>query len=417
MSTGYTLEGFENIQYQGLKHLQTLQGRLSTLYKSYGYHQVMTPTLESYDLYSDEEGFRREDLFKLVNHQGKVLVLKHDATVPITRTAAINHRDRKEIIKFFYHTNLYRNFSSPDIIKKEESQMGIEYFGSHSPECDGEIIELALQSLKVNGIQDIHVDIGHVGFINHFFDTLSLSKKTRLELFRLIENKNLADIHDFIAPLSLTKKSKKILMALPMLYGDPKDIVSEMSELCVNEDMEAVVDYLKALLHHTDTVGITPYLYFDLGFTNRMNYYSDLIFKAYMDDWGETVIGGGRYNHLSAQFGIDRPACGFGIDLLGTLDYLDQKGLLEKEAVSTTVILYHRDEKARAHQYATELRSKGKSAEMFDLYTTPKAFIHSQKNNILYENARFIYLKDGVFHHYQNGALVPEKENPSCKSN
>ncbi len=410
MSTSYTLEGFENIQYQGLRHLQTLQGRLSDLYKSYGYHQVMTPTLESYDLYGNEEGFRREDLFKLVNHQGKVLVLKHDATVPITRTAAINHKDPREIIKFFYDTNLYRNFSSPDIIKKEESQMGIEYFGSHSPECDGEIIELALRSLKVNGIRNIHVDIGHVGFINRFLDTLNFTKKARLELLRLIENKNLADIHDFISPLSLTEQSKKIIMALPMLYGDPKTIVSEMSELCVNKEMEAVVDYLKALLHHTDTVSITPYLYFDLGFTNRMNYYSDLIFKAYMDDWGETVVGGGRYNHLSAQFGIDRPACGFGIDLLGTLDYLDQKGLLKKEPESTVVVLYRRKDKAPAYTYANRLRSEGKTVETFDLYTTPQAFIDSQQNNVLYQNAQFVYIESGTVYYRQNGTFVAETE-------
>ena len=72
-----------------------------------------------------------------------------------------------------------------------------------------------------------------------------------------------------------------------------------MEALCINDAMRRVVDKLKAIYHHLEVTCYAKYISFDLGFTNQMNYYSDLIFKGYINNWGEPVINGGRYNQLS----------------------------------------------------------------------------------------------------------------------
>ena len=139
MLENYTIDGFENIQYQGYPALQKIENNLGQLFELYGYHPIPTPTFEAYDLYAAEDSIASDDLFKLVNHQGKVLALKPDATLAVTRMAAINHHDPDEIIKFSYLTNIYRSFASPESVKKEMTQMGVEYFGNNSPECDGSV--------------------------------------------------------------------------------------------------------------------------------------------------------------------------------------------------------------------------------------------------------------------------------------
>ena len=118
MLENYTIDGFENIQYQGYPALQKIENNLGQLFELYGYHPISTPTFEAYDLYAAEDSIASDDLCKLVNHQGKVLALKPDATLAVTRMAAINHHDPDEIIKFSYLTNIYRSFASPESVKK-----------------------------------------------------------------------------------------------------------------------------------------------------------------------------------------------------------------------------------------------------------------------------------------------------------
>lgn len=393
MLENYTIDGFENIQYQGYPALQKIENNLAKLFELYGYHPISTPTFEAYDLYAAETSIQSDDLFKLVNHQGKVLALKPDATLAVTRMAAINHHNPKEIIKFSYLTNIYRNFSASESLKKEMTQMGVEYFGNDSPECDGEIIALAIEALLSNGIEDIHIDLGHVGFINHLMDELKLSTQERALLFNYIENKNIGDIDEFLKSRQIEKSIATIILKLPKLYGEPQQVFQKMESLCINDAMCRVVDKLKAIYKHLEITGYAKYIAFDLGFTNQMNYYSDIIFKGYINNWGEPVINGGRYNHLSEKFGISRPACGFGIDLLKMIEYMEQFKLLPKTETKKIVILYEDADKCSAYHIANALRKAGKPTELFALKTKAEDCVVALAQNVLYQSCHF-YLAD-----------------------
>lgn len=393
MLENYTIDGFENIQYQGYPALQKIENNLGQLFELYGYHPISTPTFEAYDLYAAEDSIASDDLFKLVNHQGKVLALKPDATLAVTRMAAINHHDPDEIIKFSYLTNIYRSFASPESVKKEMTQMGVEYFGNNSPECDGEIIALAIESLLSNGIEDVHIDLGHVGFINHLMDELAITAKEKAQLFKYIENKNIGDIGEFLNRKKLDEKIAAIILKLPKLYGEPQQVFKKMESLCINDAMKCVVDKLKAIYHHLEVTGYAKYISFDLGFTNQMNYYSDLIFKGYINNWGEPVINGGRYNHLSEKFGISRPACGFGIDLLKMMEYMEQYHLLPQTEKRKAVILYDPADKGEAYKTAGTLRQKGQPTELFVVKTTPEECVTALSQNALYQDAHFYLIR------------------------
>jgi len=395
MLLNYTIDGFENIQHQDYYSLQKIINKLTDLYRLYGYHQISTPTFETYDLYVHEDSIPCDDLFKLVNHQGKVLVLKPDATLPVTRMAAMNHPNPDEIIKFSYQTNIYRNFSSPEIIKKEITQIGIEYFGNDSPECDGEVISLAILSLLKIGIKDVHIDLGHVGFINYLFEELPLSSFERETLFQYIENKNIGDIASFLEPLNLSVKAKEIIIKLPILYGEPKKVLKAMKDLCINEKMEGVVEKISEIYCHLEIMNLEKYLSFDLGFTNQMNYYSDINFKGYINNWGEPIISGGRYNNLSEKFGIPRPACGFAIDLMKVINYMEQENLLSVDSKIRHIIFYDYEDKATAYSIASDLKAKNEISEVFMLKSKREFHIQSLKENPLYQNAKIYFLSQG----------------------
>ncbi|WKY42881.1 ATP phosphoribosyltransferase regulatory subunit [Eubacteriaceae bacterium ES2] len=406
MLFNYNIEGFETIQPQNSFAFTKIVSELTHLYDLYGYQQTFIPTFESYDLYVHEDSIPSDELFKLVSHKGKVLTLKPDVTLPITRMVAINHPNPKEIIKFSYQASIYRNFSAPESIKKEINQIGIEYFGNDSPECDGEIIALSILSLLKTGISDIHIDLGHVGFINYLLEDLDFSDEQRLKLFEFIENKNIGDIVSYLKKLKIDPKFREIIAKLPVLYGKPIEVISEMKSICINEKMESVVNQITEVYNHLQTMGFDQYINLDLGFTNQMNYYSDTIFKVYINNWGEPVISGGRYNNLSEKFGLSRPACGFAIDLMKIINYMDQNNFLPQRENSKNIILYEADQKSSAYNMGQNFRKEGKVTELFIAKDNVIAQIKLLKSNPLYQNIEVYYLKNDQIYNLENQQFV-----------
>lgn len=399
MLANYTIDGFENIKYQGFGQLKFIQNQLSELFQRFGYCQVETPTFEVLDFYSDEDAVNIDDLFKLISSKGKVLTLKPDATLPIARIAAINHHDPDEIIKLCYQTNIYKDFSSTEISKKETTQAGIEYFGNSDPSCDGEIITLAITALKLFGIKNIHIDIGHVGFINALLDELRLNKIDRDKLFNYIENKNIGDIEIFLNDKdNISDEYKEIILELPKLYGSPEKVITKMKELSITPKMKTVLNRMEQVYNYLRSLGIEDNIHFDIGFTNRMNYYSGMIFKIYLEDLGEPLISGGRYDGLSKKFGIDRPASGFGIDLILLLEYLNKKNLFPKDETPKFILLYQPEFQEEAFKICNDHRKDGRSAEMFAYQNDPQDYINKILKNSHYKNSEIYELNsEGLY--------------------
>ena len=63
--------------------------------------------------------------------------------------------------------------------------------------------------------------------------------------------------------------------------------------------------------------------------SSRLGYYTDTVFKVYVDGALYDIIDGGRYDQLSSRFGVDRPACGFGMNINLLYEYMNDAGLLE----------------------------------------------------------------------------------------
>ena len=55
-----------------------------------------------------------------------------------------------------------------------------------------------------------------------------------------------------------------------------------------------------------------------------MDYYTGIVFRGYLDYTGETVLGGGRYDNLMANFGENEGATGFGVNLSLVADKLSR---------------------------------------------------------------------------------------------
>ena len=59
----------------------------------------------------------------------------------------------------------------------------------------------------------------------------------------------------------------------------------------------------------------------------RNDYYTDIIFSAYVENVGDAVLLGGRYDNLLAQFDAPMPAVGFGTVSYTHLDVYKRQGV------------------------------------------------------------------------------------------
>jgi ATP phosphoribosyltransferase regulatory subunit len=72
---------------------------------------------------------------------------------------------------------------------------------------------------------------------------------------------------------------------------------------------------LQALLDGAEAAGLRGTVAVDLGAVADFAYYTGPTFQVFVPGLGSTLGGGGRYDRLMQQFGLDLPAVGFSLCL------------------------------------------------------------------------------------------------------
>ncbi|MPN28954.1 ATP phosphoribosyltransferase regulatory subunit [bioreactor metagenome] len=108
--------------------------------------------------------------------------------------------------------------------------------------------------------------------------------------------------------------AQKALKKLPALFGSAA-VLDEARSLFSSEAADKALDYLAYIYRSLSVLGLDSHLTIDLGLVNQADYYTGIIFRGYTAGAGEPVLSGGRYDGLIKEFGEDRPATGFGINL------------------------------------------------------------------------------------------------------
>ena len=148
--------------------------------------------------------------------------------------------------------------------------------------------------------------------------------------------------------------------------------------------LERVYDYILY-------AGYADKVQLDFGFTSTLGYYTDMVFKVYVDGALYDVIDGGRYDKLSAQFGVDRPACGFGMNINLLYEFMSDAGLLEDAQPSFQLAVSYTDSDQTLIRDLMQWRQRG-----FRVAAYPdSSFIDSGDYSIHAVYRNHSYYKDG----------------------
>ncbi|MDK2919665.1 MAG: phosphoribosyltransferase regulatory subunit [Candidatus Petromonas sp.] len=354
-------EGVEDLHSEEYEFKEEIINCIKKIFKSFGYRQIVTPSFEYYDLYSGIEGTLSKDkMFKLIDNNGRILVLRPDATIPVARMAATNYKSCKDYLKFSYVTNIFRLNNTQQGDKREFIQAGIEHLGNDKPDCDAEVIAVGIKSLLECGFQDFHIDLGQIKFLNSLIEETKLNKFEKIKLHNLIENKNYGDLKEFLAKADISPRLQDIFNKVPKLYGKPEKVLMKARSLVINDEMGKALDNLEHVYNILKDYGYGKYIIFDLGFTEEMNYYTGVIFKGYVNNFGEVVLSGGRYDDLTKQFGAQKPACGFGLNIDKLIEVMSMYDVKKEiDCYTDYLVLYRENAREKAIKICQDLRERG----------------------------------------------------------
>ncbi len=373
----HTPEGVRDIYGTECETKNKLQDILSKTLIQYGYHDIVTPTFEFFDIFNGERGtLSSKEMYKFFDREGNTLVLRPDITPSIARAAAKYYADETLPLRFSYTGNVFINNSSYQGLMKETTQMGAELVGDLSVQGDGELIALAIELLLKAGLTKFVVDIGHAGFFKALMEDAGLDESDTQQLKILIDNKNYFGIENLVESKHIRKDLKDVLIALPKLSGSVT-ILNTARHMTDNMEALQAIDRLESIYKIVCAYGYEKYISFDLGMLTTYDYYTGVIFRGYTYGSGDAVVKGGRYDHLVGQFGKDAPAVGFAVIIDQLLLTLNRQNIHLDICKPSCMILYKDCDFSYAVKVAQSLRKQDVLVTMIHQNKLPESVICS----------------------------------------
>ncbi|HZX20890.1 MAG TPA: ATP phosphoribosyltransferase regulatory subunit [Clostridia bacterium] len=357
-------EGVQDLLIDDCIYRRQIEDKFMENFKQSGYMEVSSPALEYYDLFSrDYLANNGDNTFKLIDTDGKILVLRPDCTVPIVRILSTKMKDFVFPLRLCYVQDVFRIDEEQAGKKREFRQAGVELFGIGSYKADVEIIIIAIESLKHLGLENFQIDIGQTKLLRGILETIEAEEEAKQLILQNMENKNLVALNNLIEQLSMKKDIKSILKQLPKLFGDPEEVLGEINSLPLTPLMKEAVEELERICKKIKEYGLGKYIKLDLGMITTLKYYSGVIFKGFTKDLGKVLLSGGRYDGLLKDFDMDIPATGFAFSVNKVTKALKIQQNLKVQDKKHMLLLEDENSKATS-DVLNALRQKGYIAEV-----------------------------------------------------
>src|SRR4029079_17993710 len=149
--------------------IERLPRRILDLFRVHGYELVMPPLLEYVESLLTGTGHDLDlRTFKLVDQlSGRLLGVRADITPQVARIDA-HLLNRQGVMRLCYVGSVLHAQPSGLNHTREPLQIGAEVYGHAGVESDVEIQTLLAGALREAGIEDLYLDLGHVGGFRRF---------------------------------------------------------------------------------------------------------------------------------------------------------------------------------------------------------------------------------------------------------
>ncbi len=321
MTTWLLPEGIHESLPDEAEFLEAFRRQLIDLYASWGYRLVNPPLVEYMESLRIGMGSGLDLQTVKITDQltGRLMGVRADMTPQVARIDA--HRMKNDTIRnrpnrLCYIGTVLRTQATHQGGSRSPRQVGAELFGHAGIESDFEVISLMLETLKISGLDDVILDIGHVGVARGLADYIGLSCDEESLFFDMLARKSLPEIKQWLKQSQLSKSDADMLDALPRLNGST-DILETAKSKLLNAGLVVIsaIEYLQSLIECLEHDYPKLKINIDLAELRGYAYHTGIIYAVYTEGRGHSIASGGRYDGIGKAFDNDRPATGFSTDL------------------------------------------------------------------------------------------------------
>ncbi|TCK97803.1 histidyl-tRNA synthetase [Natranaerovirga hydrolytica] len=287
------------------------------LCNNYNINEIATPVFEHTELFlrgvGETTDVVQKEMYTFDDKGGRSITLKPEGTASAVRAFLQNtmYADIQPT-KLFYFTPAFR-YENPQAGRfRQHHQFGIEFFGSHEPQAEIELITLLTEFIDQLGLKETKLHLNSIGCP----ECRKEYNKVLMAYFDQNKDKFCTTCKDRMNKNPLRVLDCKDPNCSELVKGAPKTIDY------LDEECKTHFEKLKSLLSslNIDYV-INP------NIVRGLDYYTKTVFE-FVDKDGFTLCGGGRYDKLVGEIGKnDIPAVGFGIGIERILLFLQNEGI------------------------------------------------------------------------------------------
>tara|TARA_R110000787_G_scaffold42377_9_gene104216 strand:+ start:1589 stop:2575 length:987 start_codon:yes stop_codon:yes gene_type:complete len=309
-------DGMEETLPPSSWQLETLRRSLLDHYRELGYELILPPLVEHLDsLLTGSGSDLEQQTFKFADAEGgRMLGIRADMTPQAARIAARRYSD-SEIVRLCYLGTVLRTTPETPGGPRSPRQVGCELFGVASLDADLEALKLMLKTLSLAGVEQVHLDLGHVEIYRAVVASLGLSVDDEAQLFDIVQRKSQPDLLEFGRTAGLELAASR-LSALMNLHGNTGVLKAARQALGQQDPrIDAALDQLEQVCQTLGELHPEIPLHLDLAELRGLRYHTGLVFSAYVPGHGREIARGGRYDGVGREFGRALPATGFSADM------------------------------------------------------------------------------------------------------
>ena len=339
-----------------------IEERLQQVFQRYGYHQIITSTLERLDTLMAGGAIERRSVIQLQGLEEE-LGLRPELTASIARAAVTRMAGVPHGQRLYYIANVFRRTKGSSHNRVQEFyQAGVELLGGGGGLADAEILLLVAECLQELGLNSgWRLILGEAGIARSLLSPFPVSLQATVR--KAIASLDRVTLENL--PLIDALKARSLVLL--DLRGNPADVLQRVASLDLDESQLEAVHHLKSLISLLDECyeGANSQfpLILDLSLVQTLDYYTGIVFEVVSDRNQTHVLGqGGRYDRLLGLYhpqGESSPGIGFALNIEELQQVLLGGNQLPKftPASNWLVVPENPDAYFAAFSYAQKLRS------------------------------------------------------------
>lgn len=350
-----------------------IEDRLQQVFHRWGYHRIITSTLERLDTLMAGGAVEQSTVIQLQDMEGESLGLRPELTASIARAAVTRMSGASYPQRLYYNANVFRRSAKSIHSRQQEFyQAGVELLGADGVAADAEILLIVVDCLRNLKLGNSYLILGDAGLTRSLLTPFPES--LRVPIREAIANLDRIALEALPLPSELRDRA----LLLMDLRGHPATVLQHVSNLELSEEQRTIVNSLKTLIELLQTAHAsivpdvnqpepiadsnTPTLILDLSLIQTFDYYTGLVFEVVSGTGAQRILGqGGRYDQLLSLYhpqGQSCPGTGFVLNIEDLHHVLLPTGQLPTQtpAVHWLVVPMQPNAYGAAFAYAQKIR-------------------------------------------------------------